>query len=199
MKLNKERIKEEIRILGIDDSPFISTIQREVLVVGVVMRGASSIDGVMSTWVEVDGMDATKKIIEMVNRSRHRKQLRVIMLNGITLGGFNVVDITEVYEKTALPVIAITRKLPDFEKIREALNNVEEAEKRWNILKRAGKLYEVEGKSKRPVRFQVAGMDAETAAAIIRKSRKRSAIPEPVRVAHLISSGICKGESKGRV
>ena len=35
----------------------------------------------------------------MIKNSRHHNQLRVIMLDGITYGGFNVVDIEEPTEK----------------------------------------------------------------------------------------------------
>ena len=38
------------------------------------------------------------------------------MLDGITYGGFNVVDIEELYRETGLPVIVIMRSCPDFEK-----------------------------------------------------------------------------------
>jgi len=37
----------------------------------------------------------------------------------------------------------------------------------------------------------------EDAEEIIRLSTTRSAIPEPVRVAHLIAAGVVTGESKG--
>ena len=81
-------MKKEIRILGIDDAPF-SFGQEKVTVIGVVMRGNSYIEGVLKAEIEVDGIDATPTIINLINRTRYRKQLKVIMLDGIALGGFN--------------------------------------------------------------------------------------------------------------
>ncbi|MBM3309562.1 MAG: DUF99 family protein, partial [Candidatus Altiarchaeales archaeon] len=48
------RIKPEVRILGLDDGPFKQN-DKKVLVVGVVFRGGSFLDGVVSTKVRVDG------------------------------------------------------------------------------------------------------------------------------------------------
>ena len=47
----------------------------------------------MHTHVAIDGFDATEQIASMINSSPHCKQLRLVMLNGITFAGFNVVDI----------------------------------------------------------------------------------------------------------
>ena len=62
----------------------------EVLVVGVVFRGGFSIDGVMHTHVDIDGLDATEKMVAMINGSPHKPQLRVVMLNGVTVAGFQL-------------------------------------------------------------------------------------------------------------
>ena len=83
------RMKPEIRVLGLDDAPF-ERDDEEVLVVGTIFRGSNFMDGLLSTEVAVDGDDATGKIIKMVNSSRHKPQLKVIMTDGIAFGGFNV-------------------------------------------------------------------------------------------------------------
>lgn len=79
-----------------------------MLIVGVVFRGGCWLDGVRRTSVEVDGFDAVDKIATMILASPHKKQLRVIMLDGVTFAGFNVVDIRALNVKTRLPVIAGT-------------------------------------------------------------------------------------------
>ena len=132
-------IKKEIRILGIDDSYFEKN-QEKVLVIGVIFRGGLFIDGLLSTYVEVDGLDATEKLITMINNSRHKKQLKVIMLDGITLAGFNLVDIKELNKKTGLPIIVINRKLPDLKKVEIALKSFTDYEKRIKIVENAGSL-----------------------------------------------------------
>jgi endonuclease V-like protein UPF0215 family len=196
MKNKKFRIiKPEIRILGIDDGPFTPHEEGEVLLVGTIFRGGSWLDGVLTTKVHVDGTDSTSKLIRLVMDSRNLGQLGVIMLDGITFGGFNVVDISLIFQKTGVPVIVVMRKYPNFEKIRKALQNFENCLERWALIKKAGDVHLVDGKE--PIYIQMQGIDLEDALEIVQLSTTRSAIPEPLRAAHIIAAGLIMGESKG--
>ena len=186
-------IKFEIRVLGVDDGVFIPHSKGLVDVVGVVFRGGYWLDGVMRTEIEVDGLDATEKIASMIIESPHYKQLRIIMLSGITFAGFNVVDIKELYSRTELPVIALTRDLPKMEEIKQALENLPEKEKRWKAILNAGEIMEVQTREgEEPIYMQIAGLERRDAEKIVRITSTRSNIPEPLRVAHIIASGLTK-------
>ena len=186
-------IKPEIRVLGVDDGVFIPHSKGLVDVVGIVFRGGYWLDGVMRTEIEVDGLDATEKIASMIIESPHYKQLRVIMLSGITFAGFNVVDIKELYNKTNLPVIALTRDPPKMEEIKQALENLPEKEKRWKAILNAGEIIEVQTREgEEPIYMQIAGLERRDAEKIVRITSTRSNIPEPLRVAHIIASGLTK-------
>lgn len=190
------RIKPEVRVLGVDDGPFRPRSGGKVLLVGVVMRGRERLEGVLSTTVEKDGMDATERLVEMVNGSRHKDQLRVIMSEGITVAGFNVLDIKEVFERTGLPVVVVTRRRPDLEKVRKALRHLPEWGERWRRMKGAGKIHPVRvGRGK--VYMQFCGIRKEDAEEILHLTISHGLIPEPLRVAHLIATGITRGESVG--
>jgi endonuclease V-like protein UPF0215 family len=198
-KRNKKKkfriIKQEIRILGVDDSPFPSHTNEKVMLVGTVFRAGNWLDGVLSTYIKGDGTDATEKIADMVKNSRNLGQLGVIMLDGITFGGFNLVNIRKIYESTGVPVIVIMRKIPNFESIKNALKRFDDWENRWANVIEAGEVYKVENTE--PVYMQIHGIEMEDAEDIIRLSTTRSAIPEPLRVAHIIAAGIITGESRG--
>ncbi len=189
-------IKDEIRILGIDDSALISDT---ITIVGAFFRGGMWLDGVLRSEISRDGLDATTRIIEMVRQSKHFLQIRIIMLDGVTYGGFNPVDIVQLNEETDIPVIVLMRKLPDFEKIETALSHLPEKEKRMKLIKKAGKISKVITKdASNPVFIQCCGIKQEFAARIVHLSSTRSNIPEPLRVAHLIATGIILGESRGK-
>lgn len=189
-------MKQQIRLLGIDDSPFTFT-EKYATVIGVVMRGGEYLEGVLRRQVAIDGSEATHVCKEMIENTRHRKQLKAMMMDGIALGGFNVVDIDEIYSSTNLPVITITRDEPDFEKIKYALQkNFGDWVERWNLMKK-GELHRVKT-SHNPIYVKCAGISIEEAKEIINLSTIRGVIPEPIRVAHLIASGITKGESYGK-
>ena len=184
-------IKPEIRVLGVDDGIFSPHRKGFAPIIGVVFRGGYWLDGVMSTRVEVDGFDAGKKIASMIVNSPHHKQLRVIMLDGVTFAGFNVVDIKKLNAETQLPVIAITRNRPNLKKIREALENLPKSEKRWKAVVNAGKIFQVSTRARdERVYMEIAGILKEDARKIVQLTSTRSSVPEALRVAHLIASGI---------
>jgi uncharacterized protein len=187
------QIKPEIRVLGIDDSPLIKP---GVVIIGAFMRGGEQLDGVLSSKVAKDGMDATEKIVTMIKGSKHHGQIRVIMLDGVTYAGFNPVDLENLYEETRIPVIVFMRSCPDFEKIRLALSHLPDNEKRWEIIQRAGRIYRIDGEN--PVFIQLYGIDKDSAVKIVRMTSTHGNIPEPLRLAHLIATGVVLGESTGK-
>jgi endonuclease V-like protein UPF0215 family len=195
-QIERENMKPQIRVLGIDDSPF-SFSDEKTRVIGVVMRIPNYIEGVMKTEVEVDGNDATDKLIEMITKSRYKEQLKAVMLDGIALGGFNVVDIEELNEKLQLPIITITRDEPDMIKIKKALEkNFDDWERRLELISKRS-LTEIKTKHK-PIFIEVIGIDEQEAKELINRSTVRGVLPEPIRIAHIIAAGIVSGESYGK-
>lgn len=195
-------IKEEIRVLGIDDGPFEFGEGNKAKLVGTVFRGGQWLDGILTTEILVDGDDATEKIIQMILRSRHRGQVRVVMTDGLTFGGFNVIDGMEIFKQAGLPVISVTRTKPDMDAIKTALGKFPDSMERWDRINNAGPPVEHPFKNRRgrgAVFFQTFGMKEDDAHAIIDVTSTRSLMPEPIRVAHIIASGVVKGESFGRV
>jgi hypothetical protein len=148
------------------------------------------LDGVLSTFVAVDGRDATQQIIKMINESKHKGQLRVIMTDGATFAGFNVVDIREIFKRTGIPVITVSKDRPNMKKIERAIKNLSDWRARWKILRRAGKIYSVESRSGARIFMQIAGVKKNDAEKIVKTTATRSFVPEPLRVAHLIARGV---------
>jgi endonuclease V-like protein UPF0215 family len=169
-------IKPEIRVLGVDDGGFVPHVKGLVPVVGVVFRGGYWLDGVMST---------------MVVDSPHFRQVRVIMLNGVTFAGFNVVDVQALNGLTGLPVVAVTREKPDLGRIKQALEKLPLGEKRWSLILKAGEVHEVSvGRGKKSVYLHATDISLQDAERIVRLTSTRSNVPEALRVAHMVASGI---------
>jgi len=188
----KYQVKKELRILGIDDAPFDKFKKGKCLVIGTIYRGGNFLDGLLSTKVTVDGSDATKKIIELVNKTRHKPQLQVIMIDGIALAGFNIIDVKKIYKQTKLPVIVVIRRMPDIENIKRILKKIGKANK-IKLLEQAGLPIKI-GK----IYCQLIGITKEKAEQVLKISCIHSYLPEPIRIAHIIASGVVKGESKGK-
>ncbi|MFZ2411288.1 MAG: DUF99 family protein [Candidatus Methanoperedens sp.] len=186
-------IKPQIRILGIDDSALIN---EKVTIIGTFFRGGEQLDGILRSEITKDGMDATGIIIRMIKNSKYYTQIRVIMLDGVTYAGFNPIDLKNLYDETNIPVIVFMRSCPDFEKIKLALGQLPEKDKRWDIIRHAGRIYKIAQEN--PVFIQLCGIDKDSAVEIVRMTSVHSNIPEPLRVAHLIATGVVLGESTGK-
>ncbi len=182
-------IKPEIRILGIDDGKFMPHSKGTVIVVGVVFRGGLWLEGVMHSTVDIDGSNATEQLVKMINNSPHCRQLRLVMLNGITLGGFNLVNIKGLHLATSLPILALTRDKPNLDAIRSALTHLPKIDERWGIVEAAGEIYEITNKGAH-LYMETAGISLEDAKKIVELASTRSSFPEPLRVAHLVASGV---------
>lgn len=196
-------LKSQLRIIGIDDAPHVKGKTKKVLVVGAVFRGGEYMDNLLSTFVKVDGSDATANLAKMINGSRVRGDLRLIMLDGIAMAGFNVVDIQQLSKKTKLPVIVAIRDKPDFASIKKALRHFSDGKARWRLIEKAGRSQELEISNRelaKPVKiyFQFAGISKSNAEKVIKLTAKHGATPEPLRQAHIICQGIAMGESRGR-
>ncbi len=194
IKEQMENIKREIRVLGIDDAPHDKYKgDKETLVIATFFRGGHFMDGVLSTKATIDGSDSTEKLIKMVMQSKFHAQLQCIMLDGIAVGGFNVIDIQKLSDETKIPVIVVIRDFPDFEKIIAALKKLGMDEK-IGLIKKAGEVTKISN-----VYVQLVNISKEKAEEIIRVTAIHSFIPEPIRAAHIIASGIILGESRGKV
>lgn len=184
--------KKEIRTIGIDDSPFKKFKKGNIIVIGTIFRGGAFLDGLLTTKVAIDGNNSTKKLIEMINRSKFKVQLRCILLNGIALAGFNVIDIQELNKKTKIPVIVVIRKYPDLKKIEETLKKLNKQTK-YKLIQKAGPIERIGN-----IYIQRIGITKKGAKEILNLTCTHSLIPEPIRAAHLIAGGVVTGESKGQ-
>jgi endonuclease V-like protein UPF0215 family len=180
-------------VVGFDDAPFPPRRRGDVLVVGAVFGGAR-LDGVLSCKVRRDGADATRRLVECVQASRFAPQLHAVLLQGIALAGFNVVDIHRLHEELALPVVVVSRRKPDLGAIRDALlKHVPGGARKWRAIERAGAMEWIEG-----LYVQRAGIAQDATVRLLRMHLRHGRMPEPLRTAHLIAGGVTLGESSGR-
>lgn len=188
-------MKEQVRALGIDDAPF-KRFNKRTYIIGTLMRSKEYIEGISIKSVKIDGLDSTEKILSMV-KGKFSRQIRIIFLSGITFAGFNIVDVQNIFKKTNIPVITVTRKMPDFEKIKYALEKYfDDYEFRYGLIRK----YDIEeiDLSVYKIYSQLVGIEKNDAKRIIEKFTVRGNIPEPIRISHLIGSAMKFGFSKGK-
>lgn len=203
-----------MNVIGFDDGPFLRNHRGSVLLVGTVCAG-TRLDGVVSGRVTRDGTDATRRMVELIRESQFREYVRAVLLQGIAVGGFNVVDVHALSETLGVPVLVVMRRLPDFPAIEKALfsrnpaerPNVRGAARKWALIQRAGPIEELalrgsEVSGLRGVRHRLwvqrVGLSSEMARRVLASTTLHGQVPEPLRLAHLIAGGVAWGHSRGR-
>ncbi|MFZ5556364.1 MAG: DUF99 family protein [Pseudomonadota bacterium] len=180
-------------VIAFDDAPFAAGHRGDVPVVGVVYADRRP-EGVLITRVRRDGANATAVLARAIAQSRHYRHLRLILLQGIALAGFNVVDIDALAAQARLPVLVVVRRRPDMEAVRRALlTRVPGGQRKWRLVERAGLPERIGG-----CWIQRAAISRAAAEAVLRRFAVYSRVPEPLRMAHLVAGAIGAGESRHR-
>ena len=184
-------MKTKIRTIGIDDAAFDRNRSKKTFIFGVITRGYDIVEGILRSEIEVDGLDATEKIIKMIQKSKFVTQLKTIFLASSTIAAFNVIDMNALYEQLDIPVITILSKKPDEEKIRRAIMHLEDGEKRYNTLFSNPPMKSIKFKNQIGREFeavvQYVGIDEiNEVREIIEKATFTSFLPESLRIADLI-------------
>ncbi len=179
--------------VGFDDAPFAREQREAVPIVGAVFA-RTRFDGVLIGSVERDGDDATGEIARLVRGSRFDQHVQVILLQGIALAGFNVVDVPRLAEVTGRPVLVVSRKQPNWERIRKALlERVPNGKQKWRRIERLGPMEALAS-----VYVQRCGLSRAEAEWVLQLLCVHGRIPEPLRAAHLIAGALARGSSHGR-
>jgi endonuclease V-like protein UPF0215 family len=175
-------------VIGVADAPFARAHRGAVPIVGVALAG-ERLDGVISSRVQRDGSDATDVLARMIQTSRFAAHAQALLLEGIALAGFNVVDLHALAAALKIGVLVVVRREPDLAAIKAALiDRVPGGEAKWALIERAGPVEPLEG-----VFVQRAGMTTGEAKAILEKFQVHGKLPEPLRLAHIIAGGVSEG------
>jgi hypothetical protein len=190
---SRPRIAPRPHLLGIDDGPFRKHRDRETPLVAVVMEGCDLVEGVAIRSFPIDGDDVTGFLAAWIGELRFRPVLRAVVLGGVTIAGLAVVDLPRLARETGLGAIAVGRRDPRDHGVADALRAAGLAD-RIPALERAPAA-EPAGPG---LWAACAGIAPERARALLAAARRKAALPEPLRLAHLIAAAVARGSSRGR-
>jgi uncharacterized protein len=176
--------------MGFDDGPFAHDWRGDVALVAITCVG-ERLDGVATSSIRRDGRNSTQRIAELCAAAGTNP--RVLLLQGIAVGGFNVVDIHELHERVGRPVLVVARKEPNLKRIKQVLlRKVPGGARKWSLIEKAGPMEPAGG-----VYVQRAGLSLREAGQILAASTFHGSLPEPLRLAHLIAGAYVTGRSRG--
>lgn len=178
-----------IRAIGFDDAPFQRGQSHPVGLAGVICAG-TRFEGMVWGHVQPDGWDATQILCQLLIGKKFLPQLHLVLLDGICVGGFNVIDLPLLAQELDRPCVAVMRRRPRFPAIQTAMQHLPQPDQRFETMQRAGPIHAYP-----PFYFQVQGAPPEIIAQVLARLSDRGHVPEALRLAHLIGAAIIKGES----
>ena len=180
-------------VLGIDDGPFEKGRDPDTALVAVMTEGHDLVEGVAIRRFPIDGDDVTGFLADWIGVLRFRPAVQCVALGGLTMAGLAVVDLELLARDTGLPVLAVNRRDPAHHRVGEALRAAGLSD-RQALLDRAPCSIPLDA----GLHVAFAGTGREDALALITASRGKSALPEALRLAHLIAAAVVRGTSRGR-
>lgn len=180
-------MKKEVRIVAWDDCAF-GFDDKTVRLVAPMFSGGI-MHGMLSALIKKNGTDVTDRICSSV--LEFDEKISVVMLDGIVFGGLNMADIRAIRKNTGARVIAVTAKKPNVKDLLLELKKFDNYKERLRAVSNAGNIYTYSD-----IFYQKDGMTLGECEELL-KQTCINGMPEPLRVAHLIASGL-SGESNGR-
>lgn len=147
-------------------------------------RASRVVDGFAFETCTVGGTDATDAVIRMVE-GLAREDVRYVMIAGIALAWYNVLDLSRIRESTDRPVLSVTfEESPGLERALAAEFEGDELDARREVYRRqpARRRTTVNGQT---VFVRAVGLSEHEARDVVRAFTPEGGRPEPLRVARL--------------
>jgi endonuclease V-like protein UPF0215 family len=176
--------KRGIRIFGIAES-FKKSNSTSTLG-GVVMRRDLIVDGIVFGSATLKGDDSTKNIYCML-RSLRRNDINCIMLDGLIISLYNIIDGEKLNNITGIPIIAIT--FEDSRGLEEHIRHhfLEKSEMKLEQYRKLGNREQVILRTEKSLYIRYWGMSLKGALNTLNAFTLQGSIPEPIRVAKLLA------------
>jgi endonuclease V-like protein UPF0215 family len=137
--------------------------------------------------ITVDGLDATEALLSGLVSW----EVDVLILDGVTFAGFNVVDVQLVNNETDTPVIVFSADHPDTDATRDALRkHFPDWRERWSRYEELGEIRSLTIRDYPPVYYENVGCSEGFATDVLREQAVYGRTPECVRVADLVAKGV---------
>jgi len=177
-----------MRIVGVDDGAFRPSkkVKQYTLLVAVLFQNLR-ISNLRVGRIEVDGTDANMVVASLLEGVK----CDLVMLSGVSFGGFNVIDVAALSKTLKKPVMAITGERPHNEAVRKALRgHFADWKDRWQMVRSAGRIYTLKIRDEPRLYFEIRGASAQFAKRAIASTAMISRLPEPIRVARILARGL---------
>ncbi|MHA2362912.1 MAG: endonuclease dU [Candidatus Hodarchaeales archaeon] len=176
------------RILSIASGKVFLTNNKPVPIVGVLFQKLS-IEHLFIKYIEVDPIDLTNYIIELVPVKFLTNQIKLVFLSNTIMAGLGVVDLNKLHSYLQIPIIVLVDKKPCLKTLEEPLRNLNDGIIRKKILQ-ANPTDWVRVPASEKLRLMSIGIDLKKALQLIKEFQKFGNVPEPLRIAILVARSL---------
>jgi endonuclease V-like protein UPF0215 family len=182
--------KKGIRVFGISES-FNKKKDKKSTLTGIVMRADRILDGIVSATVKIGGNEATEVILKMYQKL-NRTDINLLFLNGCIISWYNIIDLNKIAEGIKRPLICVTYH-PSNGLEKSILKKFPiDGKKRVDLYHSLGPRYPIKIKTGYTLYIRMINLTIDEARVLLNKFTLSGAIPEPLRIAKLISRTISK-------
>ena len=184
--------KKGLRGLVIAES-FKQNSKKSILA-GVVMRRDFLIDGFVFGKTTLEGDDATETILSMYKKL-NRPDISYLLISGIIIAMYNIIDLKKISQSLGLPVIGVTYQ--DSEGIEEAIrhhfpNSYESKLKEYQELENRDK---ITLHTSYDIYIRKEGCTLSDVKHLLDELTLQGSFPEPLRVAQLLAKTLLSNNS----
>jgi hypothetical protein len=184
--------KKGIRGLAIAES--FSQDSKKSVLSGIVMSTDLVIDGFVVGYSTVGGDDATDSILTMYEKL-DRPDVSFLLISGIVISLYNIVDVKRISEKTGIPVIGVTYE--ESSGIEDAIKHhfPESYESKLAEYSKLGSREKITLHTSHNLYIRNEGCTALEVKQLLDKMTLQGSVPEPLRIAQLLANTLLKTKS----
>ena len=181
--------KKGIRGLAIAES--FSQNSKKSILSGIVMSTDLIIDGFVVDHSTVGGDDATDAILAMYKKL-DRKDVSFLLISGIVISLYNIVNLKRISEETGLPVIGITYEESDG--IEDAIKHhfPDSYDSKLVEYSKLGSREKITLHTSHNLYIRNEGCTVLEGKQLLDKITLQGAVPEPLRIAQLLANTLLK-------
>ncbi len=176
-------MKRGSRVLAVDDSPFKRGRDSRTFLVGLLFRDMVLEKSVREI-ITVDGGDSTEALIRMVKYPKIWGEAKLVLTHGTTFGGLNLLDMHEFFDRTNVPIMAVTSREPTKE-IEDALRSAGLSDKIHVLHKNPP--YRSLSTPKGTCYYSALGISEEDISYFLTRFSLESKMPEQLRIVDIVA------------
>ncbi len=158
---------------------------------GIVMRRDFVIDGLVFGSATLEGDDATDTILEMYD-DLQRSDISHVLISGLTVSMYNIINIKKLYESLKIPIIGISySNSPGLENTikNHFLNSFES---KITAYQKLGKREKITLSTSYDVFVRKEGCTLSDVTHLLNTLTLHGSVPEPIRVSQLLAKTLLK-------